>query len=171
MNHLNDTAERDAWPIARLIGVGFGFLWAVIGVMSLPSTWRLVAAIVAAVIGAGACAAAISRRGRRGLFVKSAYRVAVFLEVGAIMAASYLLPLVGLSGWFIQVVGVLVGLHFIGLQIAASDRRYGWLAFGMTAASIFAMALPRTTGALHTADAFTGWALALMMWFASAARS
>jgi len=156
MNHLNDTAERDAWPIARLIGVGFGFLWAVIGVMSLPSTWRLLAAIVAAVIGTAACARAISRRGRRGLFVKSAYRVAVFLEVGAIMAASYLLPLVGLSGWFIQVVGVLVGLHFIGL---------------MTAASIFATALPRTTGALHTADAFTGWALALMMWFASATRS
>ena len=126
--------------IGATIGLGFGGLWALLGSMSLPP--RL---IVAATIAALAVTAVLILRvwrirptlsGGTVLFRSTAYFVAVALEVAAIMAVSNLLPRYGLAGTMIPSVGVIVGLHFIGLWQAAGQRQFLGIAGGMCAVSL-----------------------------------
>lgn len=153
-------------PLPRLIGIGFASLWGVLGSLSLPIAWHMPGLALAGVIGVLCAAVAVRSVGRTRapLFSKSAYRIAVALEVASIMTASYMLGRMGLSAWFLQAVGVAVGLHFMGLAMASGDRRYLLLTVAITLVSCIAIFLPRTAGALHLADAFTGWGIAIVMW-------
>jgi len=124
-----------ATPISSTIGAVFGSLWGVIAAMALPSAWTTIAfaavAIVSAVVIAALWTARAPTERRNRLFSRKPYQVAVVLEVAAIYAASLILGRAGLQPYFIQVVGVIVGLHFIGLWIASGSRRFIDLAIGM----------------------------------------
>ncbi|VVT19007.1 conserved membrane hypothetical protein [Sphingomonas sp. EC-HK361] len=127
----------------RAIGLAFATLWLLLGAGALPLPWRYVvgglgvAAIIALVIRAWR----MNER-RTGLFRMGRYRLSVALEFGAIAFTSYLLMKTGSGGYLIPAVGVIVGLHFIGLWWAGGGIQYLQLAGLMTVIDSFALLLP-----------------------------
>jgi hypothetical protein len=166
------TAPPRPKPIAATIGAVFGGLWGVVGTQALPPGWRgpAYAAVAAVTLGllVRLWRAAPARPGER-LFGRSAYRWAVAGELAAIYAASALLPRWGLRAFFIEVVGIIVGLHFIGLWRATGARRFLFICAGMVAVSAAAMALPARIGETAARDAGAGFGNALVLWAAVAA--
>ncbi len=113
-------------PIPATIGTTFGSLWALIAATALPPAWRSTVAVVAALT----TALLIWRLWRENqrtpnaperLFGKRAYQIAVAAELVAIYVASITLPRLGWQGYLIQTVGIIVGLHFIGLWAATES--------------------------------------------------
>lgn len=98
------------------------------------------------------------------MFRRRAYIIAVVLEVVAIAAASYLLRSHGLQDYFIPAVGVIVGLHFIGLWKATGTRRFLGIAAAMCVVSVVSMLLPHAGGGLDVRDAVCGFGNALVLW-------
>lgn len=143
------------------------------GTFALPASWRaLVAAAVALVTIAILCRLWRGRRPSSApLFRHSAYRWAVVIELVSIYAASVLLRRCGLQPWFIQVVGIIVGLHFIGLYRATRAPRFLAICAEMVAVSALAMLLPGTAHGLSPRDAVTGFGNALVLWTSVAALS
>lgn len=156
-------------PIPATIGMLFGGLWAFIAAMALPPGWRVSTTIIAA----AATIILIARlwwtrepasNSSEQLFKRKAYQTAVIAEVLAIYAASALLSKYGLQGYFIQVVGIIVGLHFIGLWFATRSSRFLGIAAGMTILSAIAILLPTTSHLIELRNFFTGAGNALVLW-------
>jgi len=129
-------------PIPATIGLFFGGVWGLFGAQALPQDWR-----VAGIAGAGS------------LFRRRTYYVAVAFEVAAIVAANLLLPRLGLQAYALQALGVIIGLHFIGLWKASGMARFLGIAAAMTAVSLAACMLPAPLR-----DMVTGFGNALVLW-------
>jgi hypothetical protein len=153
----------------------FGGLWAYIGVLALPPAWHL-PATVAVVIATLLLIVLLwttggsAREGER-LFTKRPYQFAVVAEVISIYLASLLLSRIGLQAYFIQVVGIIVGLHFIGLWAATRSPRFIYIAVGMCIVSTLAIFFPAVAGAVHPRDLLTGAGNGLVLWMCAARRS
>ena len=156
-------------PIPASIGTIFGGLWALIAAMALPPIWRIPATVIAAV----STAILIVRLWRAErpaagpptrLFGRKAYRIAVVAEVLAIYAASAALPRLGWQAYFIQAVGIIVGLHFIGLWRATRSGRFVGIAAGMCIVSALAILLPATVRLVDLRDFVAGAGNALVLW-------
>jgi hypothetical protein len=80
--------------------------------------------------------------GDAGMFRRRTYLIAVILEVAALYAVALLLPRSGLGAFLVPAVGLVVGLHFIGLWRATGLSRFFWIAVCMSAVSILSMGLP-----------------------------
>uniref|UniRef100_UPI0035CA32E8 hypothetical protein n=1 Tax=uncultured Sphingomonas sp. TaxID=158754 RepID=UPI0035CA32E8 len=106
----------------------------------------------------------LSSTSRPRLFSMRAYQIAVVAEVFAIYAASAVLPRFGLQGFFIQIVGIIVGLHFIGLWAATRSERFLGIAAGMCIISAVAIPLPVGAHLANLRDVFTGFGNALVLW-------
>lgn len=99
------------------------------------------------------------------LFRSRYYIAAVALELIAMNVAAYVLPRHGLTGYLLTAVGIIVGLHFIGLWMATGMRRFLWIAGAMVVASALAALLPAAAPGLFSArNAATGFANALILW-------
>ena len=162
--------------ISGSIGLFFGGLWGVIGALSLPSVWQLpiilVVALISTVLVIRLWRTDIKlNAGTKKMFGRRAYLFAVVLEILAIEAASVLLPRIGLQHYFIEVVGVIVGLHFIGLWKATKSTRFLKIAAGMCVASIVGAIFPYTWGLVHLRDFVTGFGNALVLWIGASQRS
>lgn len=154
-----------AWAIGNF----FGLLWAVVAMMAVPATWRWAAALALAVAGAafvrrGWRARSASRRAIDGMFARRPYLLSVVLELAAIAAASTLLSRFGLQAFLLNVVGVIVGLHFIGLWKATGDRGFIFIAAGMTAVSALSFLIARPASFPGLPMAFLGIGNALVLW-------
>jgi hypothetical protein len=128
--------------IPALIGLFFGLLWLVVGATGVP---RAAAAVVVAVgiLVFGLAAWRVIRRGsRRNRFDRRYYAAAVIAELVGIAFAQHWLSVHGHNDMLFPVVGVIVGLHFVGLWLAASDRRYLWLAAALVAINLAGILLP-----------------------------
>lgn len=147
----------------RAIGLAFATLWLLLGAAALPDIWRYAT-------GAGGllALAALAVRAwylpdrRTGQFDMRRYRISVVLEFAAIAMAGYLLHLGGWDGYALPAVGIIVGLHFIGLWWAGGGAQYGRLAGGMTAIDTAALLLPPGSHAMQ-AVAGLGSAAALAL--------
>jgi hypothetical protein len=127
--------------IGPLIGLFFGLLWLLVGASATGAA--TIPIIVAGVFVFALAAWRVVRRGgRRGRFHRGYYAAAVVLEVAAIMAAQAWLAAHGRDHLLFPVVGVIVGLHFIGLWLASSDRRFLWLTGGLVVINGAALLLP-----------------------------
>jgi hypothetical protein len=163
---------KRARPIPSTIGTIFGGLWGIVGALALPTAWHWPVAGIT-----GMVTLTILLRLWRGpspvsgapLFRRQVYRWAVMFEVVAIAAASVLLRRAGLQSFFIQVVGIVVGLHFIGLYRATRAPRFLAMCAGMIAVSAAAMLLPAPAGGLAPRDVATGFGNALVLWIGVAA--
>lgn len=161
-------ASERSKPIPGTIGIVFGGLWAIIAATALTPGWRLPMAIAGVVVTIVLVVRlwrtpAPPMDGNR-LFGRRAYQIAVILEVLAIYAASAVLPRLGLQDYFLQAVGLIVGLHFIGLYIASGSRRFLGIAAGMSIVSVAATAMPQWIDGWHVRDAVTGLGNALALW-------
>ena len=155
-------------PIPRTIGLLFGGLWGLLGALALPVTWRLAAALIVGFISIF-LAIRLWHTSRAldpasGMFRRWPYLLAVVLEIVAIYTVSAALPRYGLQTYFIEAVGVIVGLHFIGLWWATGLTRFLWIAAGLCGVSAVAIALPRAWEGLLLRDAVTGIGNALVLW-------
>ena len=101
---------------------------------------------------------------RESLFKRKAYQISVVAEVFAIYVASAVLPNYGLQSYFIQVVGIIVGLHFIGLWVATQSMRFLGVAAGMTVLSAIAILIPATVHFIDLRNCVTGAGNALVLW-------
>ncbi|MEP9360363.1 hypothetical protein [Sphingomonas sp. KR3-1] len=152
-------------PIPGTIGLFFGGVWGVFGAQALSQDWRS-AGIAGAVLVTAVLIALLWRSGGGtggGLFRKRTYYLAVALEVAAIAAANLLMPRLGLTGYALQILGLIIGLHFIGLWKASDMARFLGIAAGMTVLSLAACALPAPLR-----DMVTGFGNALVLWIGAA---
>lgn len=134
----------------RAIGLGFAVLWLLLGAAALPVPWCYgVGALGLAAIAALALRARRMVEPRTGLFHMGRYRIAVVAEFAAIALAQVLLARTGLSAYLIPVVGILVGLHFVGLWWAGGGPRYLELATVMTIVDAGALLIPAGSHAMQ----------------------
>lgn len=166
-------AAKTNRPVPALIGTGFGGVWAVMGAMALPRSltpWAVGAALTIALILVGRLWFSVAPESS-SLFHRHAYRVAVVLEVVALVAAGYLLPRYGLEAYFVPAIGIIVGLHFIGLWRASDKTIFLWIAGTMCAVSAAAIALPSAPfGFLNARTLFASYGNALILWVGAARR-
>ena len=128
--------------IPALIGLFFGFLWLLVGVTGLPRGAALPALAAGVVIFGLAAARAIRRGTTRNRFHRGYYLAAVAGEVAALAVAQRWLLTHHREDLLFPIVGVIVGLHFIGLWIAAADRRFLWLAAALVAINLVGVFAP-----------------------------
>jgi hypothetical protein len=128
--------------IGGLIGLAFGWLWLLIGATAAGEA-RLPIMIAGSLLFAAA-AWRLIRRGRPGggQFRLHYYIAAVVAEVVAIVFAQKWLIEDGREGLLFPVVGIIVGLHFIGLWAAWRRAQFLWLTAVMVAINAVALVAP-----------------------------
>jgi hypothetical protein len=160
--------DRAPRPIGATVGLFFGGLWCVLGSQALPVAWQW-PAIAAGWIVTLALIVQLWRRktvsgGGGTMFRQRAYIAAVLLEVAALFAAANFLPRAGFGDQLIPAVGVIVGLHFIGLWMATGLRRFLAIAAAMCAVSVFSAFLPVAYAGVDPRVAVCGFGNALVLW-------
>jgi hypothetical protein len=130
--------------VSGLIGLAFGLFWLFVGVSAVHGQAATVIAAVGCLIFALAALRLVIRRRRpRGTrFAGSYYLAAVAAEIVAIVAAQNWLAAHGQRQLLFPVIGIIVGLHFIGLWLATGDRVFAWLTAAMVAINLAALLLP-----------------------------
>ncbi len=149
------------------MGTAIGGLWAAMGTLALPTSFRpltISAALALTLILLGrlwVCVVPASR----GFHRRKAFRIAVILETLALIAAGYLLTRYHLEAYMVPVIGIIVGLHFIGLWLASGSTAFLWMAAAMCTISAAAMALPAAPpGSLNERALFASYGNALVLW-------
>lgn len=159
-------------PIAETIGLVFGGLWSLLGASGLPRGLQLPAEALGGLITVALIAWVWSRRGPSGsgagMFRRRGYIIAVVLEIVAIWVATTLLARNGLQSYVIVAVGVIVGLHFIGLWQATRRVSLLWIAAGMCVVSAVAAFLPNVAGGFGPRLLVAGFGNALVLWIGAA---
>ncbi len=162
-------------PIAGTIGLTFGGLWSSLGASGLPLGWRLPIEALGGLVTLALVAVLWTRRGSvgagRGLFRRKGYIIAVALEIVAIYAASALLPHYGLQSYLIETVGVIVGLHFIGLWQATRRPAFLWISGCMCGVSVVSAFMPPAIGEFGPRMIVAGFGNALVLWLGAGWRS
>jgi hypothetical protein len=131
---------------ARFVGLSFGILWLLVGATAAG----VAAGIAIACVGLLMFTIVILRTRRQPdrqsrPFIRAYYMCSVAAEVAAIIAAQLWLAAHAREDLLWPAVGVIVGLHFIGLWLASSDRRFLWLTGAMVALNLAALLLPIST--------------------------
>ena len=161
-------AKSNRLPVSSLIGTFFGGLWALAGCTSFYGAARVVLMVTAGAITSVLLLRSIRHQAaaplRNHLFHRWPYLIAVMLEAAAIGLAGALLPKVGFTPYLIEVVGIIVGLHFIGLWKASQSSRFLMISLGICVLSASAMAAQLTLESIRTGLALTGFGNALVLW-------
>jgi hypothetical protein len=162
------SGSKGSWPIAGTIGLTFGGLWSSLGAMGVPHQFRVpfegLGLLVTMLLIVGLWRRRAPAEGGGGLFRRRGYIIAVILEIVAIYVASTLLSQNGLRSFIIPTVGVIVGLHFIGLWQATRLPSFLWIAAGMCAVSVFAACLPEVWGEFGPRNLMAGFGNACVLW-------
>ena len=167
MHAASDIRQR---PIGGSLGLFFAGLWSVLGALALQKPMQAPAMAVGLLLSAVLILRLwrLPNRadGGTAMFRRRAYAVAVVLEIAALYGVALLLPRYGLRSYFIPAVGVVVGLHFVGLWKAAGHARFLWIAAGMTALSLLSMAIPAAPllVAANLRDAVCAYGNAVVLW-------
>jgi hypothetical protein len=128
--------------IAGLIGLGFAWLWLLVGSNAAAAAGLPIAIAGSALIAFTAWRIVRRPRARTGTFDAKYYIAAVVGEVIAIIAAQSWLASHRLEALLFPVIGVIVGLHFIGLWLAMGSKRFLWLTGALVSVNMVALLLP-----------------------------
>jgi hypothetical protein len=166
---MMDKMQERRLPIFNLIGIFFGGLWAAGGSMVFSGAIRngLLLSAVIITIGLG-MRLILSRRssGAENVRFKHApYSIAVLLEALGIAAIVMLAPRYGCERYVMQAIGILVGLHFIGLWKATQLTQFLWIAACICVISGLSMLFQGTTNSVREGDILTGFGNALVLWW------
>ncbi len=157
-----------ARPIAASIGLMFGGLWSFLGATGLPHDLQVTAEALGVAVTAALISVLWMQRGSTGpnalLFRRWGYIIAVAMEIVSIYAATILFARCGLKSYLIPAVGVIVGLHFIGLWQATRQSRFLWIAGCMCAVSALAAFLPNALNVYDPRIAAIGFGNAIVLW-------
>lgn len=132
--------------IASFVGLGFGLLWLFLGASAVgsPLGWMLGGVGVLLFVAVGIRTAlrgwGTAPSGRP--FDRRVYFASVAIEIAAIVLAQAWLAAHGRITLLPPVVGVIVGLHFLGLWRAWGRRSFLGLAGAMTAVNLAALLVP-----------------------------
>jgi hypothetical protein len=155
-------------PIPASIGLFFGGLWCWLGASALSPHWQIPVGVAGMLVSLVLIVRLWRMRTPAGagnvLFGRRAYLAAVALEVAAIIAFTNLAQHYGWQDYVIPGVGIIVGLHFIGLWKATQMTRFLWIAGGMVVVSALSALLPHAWHGLDPRDAATGFGNALVLW-------
>ena len=155
-------------PASSLIGICFGCLWAFAGSIAFSGAIRG-ALLIATVIVASGVVVHVSRKLAAGesqsnIFHRRPYVVAVVLEAVAIAGIVALLPRYRAEQYLLEVIGIIVGLHFIGLWKASLSPRFLWISAGMCLVSTASILVQHATAHARTGAVLTGFGNALILW-------
>ena len=170
MTNLTEPVRtRSSLPVSNLIGLVFAGLWAWAGSLTLAKVWQISTLAVSVLVGVVLLVRLMrgpAQHATRGSMFRGApYLFAVVLELCGIYVASVALPRFGYEAYLMQVVGVIVGLHFLGLWRASRSRRMVAIAVGMCAVSAVGLLLPRVfANGVRPGDVWTGFGNALVLW-------
>lgn len=127
------------------IGLAFGWLWLLVGSTAAGAAqWPIL--LVGSIVFAAAAWRLVRRgrpHGRR--FAAGYYVAAVVAEVGAIALAQHWLKAHHHEELLFPVVGIIVGLHFIGLWLAWRREQFLWLTGALVAVNFVALVAPLST--------------------------
>jgi hypothetical protein len=128
--------------IGGFIGLAFGWVWLLIGATAAGEA-RLPIMVAGSLLFAAAAWRLVRRDlPGRGRFQRRYYIAAVIAEVVAILFAQHWLIEHGLQELLFPVVGIIVGLHFIGLWLAWRREQFLWLTAAMVAINAIALVAP-----------------------------
>jgi hypothetical protein len=171
-SRMDSVLRKRPRPIAATIGLFFAGLWCWLGAQGLPPAWQTPAGIAGILVSLVLIARQWRMETPSGtgnmIFGRPAYFLAVAFEIAAIVAFINLAPHYGWQHQFLPALGVIVGLHFIGLWVAAGMRRGAarllWIAGAMCVVSALSAWLPWAYGGFDPRDAACGFANALVLW-------
>jgi hypothetical protein len=161
-------------PIAGTIGLVFGGLWSLLAATGLPHSLQWPALVLGGLVTISLVTALWMHRNparpSTDMFKRRGYIIAVVLEFIAIYAASTLFARYSLKPYLVQAVGVIVGLHFIGLWQATRSTRFLWIAGCMCSVSAFAAWLPDSYNGFNPREVITGLGNAMTLWIGASRR-
>jgi hypothetical protein len=163
----------DKSAIGSAIGIAFGCWWGVAGSKGLPPHWQQIGSTLSIAISVALLIALFFPRPRPAtmIFRGHVYGIAVLFEVLALMGANALLNRFHLLGFLLPAVGLIVGLHFIGLWRATDRTVFLAITAGMCAISIIAVFIPATAGhGANPRQIVTGLGCALVLWTSTLTR-
>lgn len=165
MNEVNASKKR--LPVSRLLGICFGGFWAGAGSMAFSGAVRGVLLSLAVLLTVGLAVHAIRSlplgTSNDRMFHRRPYVIAVVLEALAIAGVLTFLPRYG-AEYVLQAIGIIVGLHFIGLWFASRSRPYLWISAGMCFVSLASVPAQHATAGVRAGDVLTGFGNALILW-------
>ena len=128
--------------IGGLIGLAFGWLWLLVGSTAAGSAGTPIL-VGGSVLFALAVWRGVTReQPDSGRFNAAYYIAAVVAEIVAIGASQVWLAAHQRGDLLFPVVGIIVGLHFIGLWLASRREAFLWLTGAMVAVNLLALLLP-----------------------------
>ena len=142
--------------LPALIPLGFALWWLWQGIAALPPGWRTGIGIAGVVAIAAIAAHVLTRPPRPGdVRFRFGWRfaVAVAAEVAGLVIALNLLQANGRLDLLLPAIGIVIGLHFVGIWWSNPQPRYLWLAGAMTGLNVAALfvADPRPLSGLGSA--------------------
>ena len=144
----------------------FAAVWAVLGAAGLSPRWRVLAKTLSCAISFLGIAAVLTARHfaqPAGVFRGGIYTGAVIYEAIFITLAVASLRRFGAVQYILPVIGLIVGLHFLGLWRATDNMTFIWTAIGMCAVSLVALLL-LPAGLTAARRAVAGFGCALVLW-------
>lgn len=154
--------------ISNVIGLCFGGIWALAGSLAFAGMIRGVLLTFAVGMTTGlivrVCRCPPDYRSQGKMFDRWPYLIAVVLEVLAIRVTVALLPHYGAERYLLQAVGIIVGLHFIGLWKASQSSRFLLISAGMCVVSALSVLAQPATAGLRAGDVLAGFGNALVLW-------
>lgn len=128
---------------ASLIGLCFAEFWLILGAGALGQPWSFRVGLAGTAVILAILLTRMRAGSRRGdAMIRSRYLIAVGIELVALAVLAPTLAHFGASPLLWPGVGMIVGLHFIGLWWANGSSRFLWLSGAMTAVNLVAMTLP-----------------------------
>lgn len=154
--------------IGALVGASFGGCWAIAGAFGLPKRMRppviLLSLAVTAFLIARPFVEPLSGV-PQGSFDATVYWIAVAAETAAILIAAIFLNVRGRKDLLLPVIGIIVGLHFIGLWQATRLLLFLGVAILMCAVSLAALLLRGyDANGVSPRQAVAGLGCAIVLW-------
>lgn len=125
------------------VGLVFAALWLSVAIGATPAPWATIMGVAGGVTLLATALMVVRRRtGRAGRFDGRWFAGAVIFEIAAIAAVQLWLAQHHHADLLLPAVGIIVGLHFIGVWRAIRLDRFVWLATALVLINLAALLAP-----------------------------
>ena len=131
--------------IPALIPLGFGLWWLWGGAAALLPDWRIPVIVFGVIVIVAAGIRLLTRAirpGERRFRMGWRFAVTIAAEVAGLVIALNIVQAMGRMDLILPAIGIVVGLHFIGIWWENPRPHYLWTAAAMTVLNVVALFLP-----------------------------